>query len=620
MNESYTKAQKLIAHILLISLCLQSCKNPPHPIMQKEQMSETSKGPKPKALNFSTDLELAHKANSKSLSIANVNASKQVIKKIEESIIKSLSQPTINHEQTHKSQPENKINALHASQSKVKKLGSAPVVSETFVAQSSHKVHYYKRGGKLQAKAVESQNLEKSNEKSKQLQDLEFIINNEYQYEDNDIQAILTARLRNLPTNSKPIHVLAAVDNIVPDQLKKRLEQDRVHNNGDRILLIPCNLGSYHWVGILLEVSANGKVIRAEYTDSLNTSNNISIDFQQQLNKIYPNCILQSHSLLKQDDVTSCGAYTIENLLLALQSRTSTSEITTKNIRKSHLARLKKHNLNFYNKFYPRQRDNLSTTADISQQLGYHKAPKISKQELSAILRIHKYLLSINNESVKNKLWQAFRSNEAQEDNHKLHLNTIRTNLINASKELSNEQDQEALYNIIEILFGCLCNGETIDMINEVDYRLGYNIILTITQNNNLKVDQIDVIQNELDEHIKEDEEYARKLQEKLWNKKDKKQLKEKKILSSDNVISLPTLRNLAFDKAVELLSLVEIEELDKMFSPTKKDHTDLLGELKQAIQKQKLPCNYKQALQLLKSNNPKVKVIDLNQENLSKK
>ncbi|MHB9148199.1 MAG: hypothetical protein ACYC2U_07470 [Candidatus Amoebophilus sp.] len=108
-------------------------------------------------------------------------------------------------------------------------------------------------------------------------------INNEYQYEDIDIQAILGARVENITESSfeyqeKSVHILAAVDNIIPGQLQHRLEEERLEeerqsNRGGRVLLIPCNLGNSHWVGILIEIDAAQQVVRAAYIDSLEGAN-----------------------------------------------------------------------------------------------------------------------------------------------------------------------------------------------------------------------------------------------------------------------------------------------------------------------------------------------------------
>ncbi|CAF0896772.1 unnamed protein product [Didymodactylos carnosus] len=111
-------------------------------------------------------------------------------------------------------------------------------------------------------------------------------INMNYQYEANDIQEILSGRLIQLSQEfpqrfSKTISVLATIDNIVEGQLEQRLQQERNVDKGEHISLIPCNLGNYHWIGILIEFQADGQIKRAEYIDSLNDTTSSSIIFEQ---------------------------------------------------------------------------------------------------------------------------------------------------------------------------------------------------------------------------------------------------------------------------------------------------------------------------------------------------
>ena len=94
---------------------------------------------------------------------------------------------------------------------------------------------------------------------------------------------------------TQPVHVLAAVDDIIDGQLEQRLQQEKQSNNGARAVLIPCNLGMFHWVGILLEFQADGQISRAEYIDSLGTedvSTEVSLRLQRQITSIYPSCVI----------------------------------------------------------------------------------------------------------------------------------------------------------------------------------------------------------------------------------------------------------------------------------------------------------------------------------------
>lgn len=63
----------------------------------------------------------------------------------------------------------------------------------------------------------------------------DLIINGDYQYEDNDIQAILTCRLCQLVREYNPlipIYILAATDDIIGEQITERLLQEKAQNSG----------------------------------------------------------------------------------------------------------------------------------------------------------------------------------------------------------------------------------------------------------------------------------------------------------------------------------------------------------------------------------------------------
>ncbi|MHB9147984.1 MAG: tetratricopeptide repeat protein [Candidatus Amoebophilus sp.] len=355
-----------------------------------------------------------------------------------------------------------------------------------------------------------------------------LVVNSQYEYEDNDIVTILRSRLTELAKQSpayifKQVDILGPVDNIMPNQLKKVLLQDKQHNNNrERVLLIPCNLGMCHWVGVLLKIDTNQRVTQAVYVDSLEGADKAFPDFERQIQDVYPGCNVQTLPLLKQNDTTSCGAYTIENLLLVFQDKPAPL-INTEEIRRLHLECLKKHAFTFYNQFYPRQRDNIPTTTSIEQQLGYHRdlgTPRFSKQELGAMLAIYKCLSTITDKTTKGQLWEVLRPEDIDEDNQKTHLNLIRSAFKEAAIKLGDEQDKNLVYDIIEILFGCRCNESSVTIIDEADFRLQYEAILAISQIK-VEITTIDATQKEIQEQIRKDEKFASQLQQKLWGEKE---------------------------------------------------------------------------------------------------
>lgn len=339
-------------------------------------------------------------------------------------------------------------------------------------------------------------------------------INIVYQYEDNDIQAILSARLKqfwvqNFPF-TKPVEVLAAVDNIMGMQLESRLTQElRIHQSA-RICLIPCNLGNAHWVGILLEFNAAGQVSRAEYIDSLKSKTIIPETFKKQLQQVYPNAHFKIRELLRQDDYSSCGAYTIENLLVAALGIPSPKPDT---IRGLHLEALEQNNSVFYAAFNERQRNNRPTTADLHEQLGYLDRLKniwFSKQELNRILTIKKCLYSLP-ENIQTALLKAFEY-KPLDDDHASHLNVIRAALKEAA-----QFDSKAIEELIGLLFETRSQSSASVSLDKLKFRVSYNEILAITQRH-LVPEQISSLQQTLAEQTRQDEELALKLQAELWN------------------------------------------------------------------------------------------------------
>ncbi|MHB9148198.1 MAG: lipase family protein [Candidatus Amoebophilus sp.] len=107
-------------------------------------------------------------------------------------------------------------------------------------------------------------------------------------------------------------------------------------------------------------------------------------EYESQIQRVYQGCNIQTLRLLEQDDTTSCGAYTIENLLLALENNNSPSQITNHQIRDIHLDALRNYNQRFYEGFYVRQRDNIRTNAGIAEQLRYHGPSEQAESEDSS--------------------------------------------------------------------------------------------------------------------------------------------------------------------------------------------------------------------------------------------
>jgi hypothetical protein len=218
-----------------------------------------------------------------------------------------------------------------------------------------------------------------------------FEVNTDYQYEDNDIQKILNAKLiQYYQSHSEEImpDLIAAVDNIPigreqnTSQLTKRLQEWQNNSNRSNVALIPYNLGFNHWVGIIVTTDPNGNV-QGQYIDPMN--GDIDKKLRQQFNAAFPDAKLTKLNILTQPDITSCGAYTVENLFLAATSTTVPSDADAVNIRLGHLQLMQ--NLiespqelevdkEFYRNFLIRQKNNQPTAESLAVQLQYHRKIK----------------------------------------------------------------------------------------------------------------------------------------------------------------------------------------------------------------------------------------------------
>ncbi|CAF4065308.1 unnamed protein product, partial [Rotaria sp. Silwood1] len=87
-----------------------------------------------------------------------------------------------------------------------------------------------------------------------------------------NIQSNLIAKLDHLRQQyperySKPVHVLASVDDGVDGECEQRLQQAKNVQDGERIILIPYDAGNSHWLGIVLKFQADGCIDEAEVID-----------------------------------------------------------------------------------------------------------------------------------------------------------------------------------------------------------------------------------------------------------------------------------------------------------------------------------------------------------------
>ncbi|MDP1603918.1 MAG: Ulp1 family isopeptidase [Legionella sp.] len=206
-------------------------------------------------------------------------------------------------------------------------------------------------------------------------------INNDYQYEDVDINIILTARVREF----KNIHVLAAANmnadeeqNRIEDVLQSFLAQT---GNDPQQLLLPIHVGG-HWIGLRLKIK-HKKITEISYYNSLqDQDNDITTTIKNQLRTaelIKDDLqIKQPHINMQQPDGTSCGPVLIENFYCDLKKQWWQKEAKLpieqiKTIRSIHLKILEKYHPEFYHSFNPKQAHNIPSAISLTaQRQRYH--------------------------------------------------------------------------------------------------------------------------------------------------------------------------------------------------------------------------------------------------------
>jgi hypothetical protein len=193
-----------------------------------------------------------------------------------------------------------------------------------------------------------------------------------YLYESEDIEAVLKARLKDIPN----VDVLAgalmndgAENNRVADVLKNYLIENPLLriNHTNKTVIVPIEKGS-HWYG--LKISLTGHTVNSiRYYNSLQNEGDaafmstIAAELYGQgliTNKI----AVKPVNCLQQPDSTSCGPYLIENIycdVLGRQWNPTNPLQLCRRIRQRQLEILQQHRPDFYPDFYHRQLNNIPT-------------------------------------------------------------------------------------------------------------------------------------------------------------------------------------------------------------------------------------------------------------------
>jgi len=137
------------------------------------------------------------------------------------------------------------------------------------------------------------------------------IANISYWYGDDDIRAVIKSRL------SDSVYIAPAVPNnaeLIRDVAAAALTEAQA----GKPALIPVNLNNNHWTGIAIRIKADGNII-VFYNDSFGTPvggvSSESGQYIAAIKKILPSAEIVDLRVHQQNDGSSCGAFTAENLI-----------------------------------------------------------------------------------------------------------------------------------------------------------------------------------------------------------------------------------------------------------------------------------------------------------------
>lgn len=134
-----------------------------------------------------------------------------------------------------------------------------------------------------------------------------------------DVQEVLTKQIQKLITDnpeqrSKQIYVLTTANHLY-NELKQRLEQARNAYSGERLVLIPYNLGNSHMTGIAIQFQENNELERAIYINPVKESSSIPDQLQEYFRENFPVTDLQTRIIENAADRDCSPFLTIKSLM-----------------------------------------------------------------------------------------------------------------------------------------------------------------------------------------------------------------------------------------------------------------------------------------------------------------
>lgn len=180
-------------------------------------------------------------------------------------------------------------------------------------------------------------------------------VNLAYEYEDQDMNALLQLRAQEAGLNLRRTVIIAPLNN-ARTQLQQHLVEERERYRREvlggrspfaRTVLIPLNLYNLHWVGLIIRFNAVGQVERIQYVDPLGYG--MPRGVEATLRELYGRgIVIQNLQGLRQTDGMACGPLTIENLIRVAQNRLENHDIEEREIRE-----IRRHHINLLERFEP---------------------------------------------------------------------------------------------------------------------------------------------------------------------------------------------------------------------------------------------------------------------------
>jgi hypothetical protein len=137
------------------------------------------------------------------------------------------------------------------------------------------------------------------------------IANISYWYDDNDIRAVIKNRL------GDSVYIAPAVPNN-SELIREAAAAALLEAQAGKPALIPVNLNNNHWTGIAIRTKADGNII-VFYNDSFGTpiggEGSQSGRYIEAIKNILPMAEIVDLRVHQQNDGSSCGAFTAENLI-----------------------------------------------------------------------------------------------------------------------------------------------------------------------------------------------------------------------------------------------------------------------------------------------------------------